>query len=138
MRKIVVIVLDLLCKAGHRFEGWFASQESFSEQQQTGLLCCPDCGSRDVSRLPSAPHVQRSGATSAPAPAQQNPLDALRELARSSEDVGAGFPDEARRIHYGDAAARPIRGMASVREALGLLEEGISVLPLPAQKEDLH
>lgn len=132
-----MIVLDLLCSAGHRFEGWFASQEAFSSQRETGLLCCPDCGSHEVSRLPSAPHIQRSGI--APGPARPaNPAAALRQLVSESEDVGPRFADEARKIHYGDAAARPIRGMASVRDTLGLLEEGISVLPLPVPKEDLH
>lgn len=132
-----MIVLDLLCDAGHRFEGWFASPEAFGKQKDDDLLCCPSCGSHEVNRLPSAPHVQRSGSAQ-PAARPEDLISTLRKLADGSEDVGASFPDEARKIHYGDAAARPIRGMASVRDALGLLEEGISVLPLPAQKEDLH
>lgn len=133
-----MIVLDLLCAAGHRFEGWFASPEAFASQQEGRQLSCPVCGSQEVSRLPSAPHVQ----TRAAAPAQRNEGEALlrrlHELAGKSEDVGARFPDEARRIHYGDAQMRPIRGQASLSDTLGLLEEGISVLPLPAKKEDLH
>jgi hypothetical protein len=55
----------------------------------------------------------------------------LRELADASEDVGDRFPDEARRIHYQEVKARPIRGQASLSDTKELLEEGIYVLPVP-------
>lgn len=89
--------------------------------------------------MPSAPHVQRatpSTPTTDAGPAQL--IDRLREVARLSEDVGERFPDEARRIHYGEAEARSIRGQASARETRALLDEGIVVLPVPADKDDLH
>ena len=56
---------------------------------------------------------------------------ALRHVLTNTEDVGDKFADEARAMHYGDAEARSIRGRASLHEALGLLEEGIEVMPLP-------
>lgn len=68
-------------------------------------------------------------------------LQALRQVVSSTEDVGQRFADEARRMHYGETQARSIRGQASVREAVELLEEGIEVLPLPmlpALKETLQ
>ena len=68
-------------------------------------------------------------------------LAALRHVIKHTEDVGERFADEARRIHYGDAEARNIRGQASVREAVELMEEGIEVMPLPmpaALKETLQ
>ena len=58
-------------------------------------------------------------------------LKALRQLVANTEDVGRRFADEARRMHYGDTEARSIRGQASPREAVELLEEGIDVMPLP-------
>ena len=70
-------------------------------------------------------------------PASAGPLEqaaflkALRHLVANTEDVGERFADEARRMHYGDAEARGIRGQASAREAVELLEEGIEVMPLP-------
>ena len=58
-------------------------------------------------------------------------LEMLRKVIESTEDVGQKFPEEARRIHYKEAAARPIRGVASQDEAKALSEEGIEVAHLP-------
>lgn len=63
---------------------------------------------------------------------------ALRERAAKAEDVGKRFPEEARKIHYGDAEERAIRGVASASDTMALIEEGISVLPVPPEKQDLH
>lgn len=64
---------------------------------------------------------------------------ALRHVVANTEDVGDRFAHEARAMHYGDSEARSIRGQASPREAVELLQEGIEVLPLPAQlKETLQ
>ena len=59
-------------------------------------------------------------------------LKAMRHLVASTEDVGRRFADEARGMHYGDIETRSIRGQASAREAVELMEEGIDVMPLPA------
>lgn len=148
-----VIVVDLICSHEHRFEGWFASHEDIETQAACGLLTCPSCGSSEVRRLPSAPHVARSNAPAPqpiaakepPSPANtaaaaqlQQMLKTLREHAAKAEDVGQRFPEEARKIHYGDAEERAIRGTASTSDTMALLEEGISVLPVPPDKQDLH
>lgn len=66
-------------------------------------------------------------------------LKALRQVVSDTEDVGDRFSHEVRRMHYGEAQARSIRGQASLKEAVELLEEGIDVLPLPASfKETLQ
>lgn len=59
-------------------------------------------------------------------------LKVLRHLLANTEDVGRRFAAEARGMHYGDIETRSIRGQASAREAVELLEEGIDVMPLPA------
>lgn len=152
-----MIVLDLHCANAHRFEGWFASAAAFETQLQHGLVSCPTCGSKDVRRLPSAPYVQTGHPTPARGPAPEStgtstatlasPAPAelaarlvaqLRSLARSAEDVGEKLPEEARRIHYGDAEARDIRGSASPDDVESLLEEGILVLPVPPAEDELH
>lgn len=141
-----MIVLDLECANAHQFEGWFASSEAFEQQSTNKMVCCPICGTLEVHRRPSAPHVARSTTNETPAeeaPAQANGtldklIETLREQAATSEDVGERFPEEARKIHYGDAEDRAIRGHASVSEAMGLLDEGINILPVPPSKEDLH
>jgi hypothetical protein len=138
-----LIVLDLECERGHGFEGWFASSAAFEEQLVHGRLSCPSCGVLRVLRRPSAPYVQTRPAT-APSPASspaavealtEQILAHLRNSARGLEDVGERFAEEARRIHHGDAESRGIKGRASGGELRDLLEEGISVLPIPPNEE---
>lgn len=140
-----MIVFDLACALGHRFEGWFGSSEDFSAQRRRRLLACPTCGSQRVERLPSATRIN-VGATPASAPAPAHPEKAepkdrdpmaiaqilyarlVDEMLSRSEDVGAAFPEEARRIHYEEAPARSIRGQATREQHAELLDEGIPVL----------
>ena len=133
-------VLNLRCANGHGFEGWFASEEDFLQQNGTGLVECPLCSDRVTSRLPSAPRLNLSGAREPePRPAAQPAaadlqaawLRMVREVVENTEDVGERFPEEARRIHYGETDARGIRGVASLEERHALHEEGIEVLSLP-------
>ncbi|ASL42959.1 hypothetical protein bAD24_I05690 [Burkholderia sp. AD24] len=139
-------VLDLQCPHGHRFEGWFASVEDFESQQSRKLVECPICGANEVSRLPSAPRLNLSGASEAKAPAaagdmQARVMRALREVLEKTENVGDRFAEEARRIHYNEAPARNIRGVTTREDAKALVEEGIEVMPLPvpaALKEPLQ
>ncbi|HMN76189.1 MAG TPA: DUF1178 family protein [Burkholderiaceae bacterium] len=133
-------VLDLRCAQGHRFEGWFASNDDLATQRERGLLACPMCGDADVQRLPSAPRLSRSSSskpieTTLALPAPDDPqakwLRAVRKVMANTEDVGERFPEEARRIHYGEVPARGIRGQASPSEAQAMAEEGIEVMALP-------
>lgn len=140
-----MIVLDLCCDRDHHFEAWFASGEAFESQLAAGLVSCPHCGSQEVRRLPSAPYVQTSShsapaASTAPSPQTiaTRLIDALRSAAEKSEDVGERFAEEARRIHYGDSEERAIRGKADRKEVIELIEEGIPVLPVPPEKDDMQ
>ncbi len=145
-----MIVLNLCCEREHLFEGWFASSDAFETQCRNGQVQCPVCGSTSIVRRPSAPYVN----TGAPAPAKPTPapreagpsaeavaaalVAALRRASRESEDVGERFAEEARRMHYGEEDARNIKGKATRDELSELLEEGIAVLPLPADDGELH
>jgi len=144
-----VIVLNILCDNGHHFEGWFASSDAFREQRKRALVTCPHCHTAEVSQLPSAPRVLRGGqeltphtltpgiaAVDASAGAvAQAVYQKLATMARQAENVGERFPEEARRIHYDEAPARTIRGIASQDETRDLLAEGIMVLPAPVPPE---
>jgi len=144
-------VLNLRCGVGHGFEGWFGSEDEFQSQLARGLVECPMCGDHAVEKLPSAPRLNLLPAREAarsrevvPEPAQALQaawLQMMRHVLASTEDVGPRFAEEARRMHYGEAEERAIRGQASLNEAESLLEEGISVVPLPvpdALKEPLQ
>lgn len=140
-------IFDLLCDAGHCFEGWFGSTEDFASQEARGLLNCPECGSSEVRRVPSVPRVNLGAPTPVPPKQPEKTADMegkdpfaiaqmlysrmLDELLTKSQDVGHTFPEEARRIHYKQAPARWIRGQASQQEHDELLEEGIPVARLP-------
>jgi hypothetical protein len=142
-------VLNLRCSQDHRFEGWFASDEDFATQTERGLMACPICGDQVIARLPSAPRVNLLGrgddarpvlaapASQPSAPVEQLPqqiqarwLRAVREVIANTEDVGERFAEEARRIHYGEAEQRGIRGRTSREDADSLRDEGIEVLTL--------
>jgi hypothetical protein len=128
-----MIVLNLVCSAGHRFEAWFASAGAFDDQAAAGLVACPHCQNADVSRLPSAPHVRRGVAAEASAPDIAAALaQSIAKISANAEDVGTRFPEEARRIHYDEVPKRTIRGQATLGETIELLEEGIAVLPIPS------
>jgi hypothetical protein len=134
-------VIDLRCGSGHRFEGWFAGDEDFLDQNGRGLIECPLCADKVIVRMPSAPRLNFGAAESssaAPAAAADAPsalqtrwMQMVRHVLAHTEDVGERFADEARRIHYGETAERGIRGQASAEEREALREEGIEVHPLP-------
>lgn len=138
-------VLNLRCANGHGFEGWFASDEEFMAQNGSGMIECPLCADRIIGRMPTAPRLNLSGQRASPAPAtppveaavpplQAQWMAAVRHVLAQTDDVGGRFPEEARRIHYGEIEARGIRGQATVDERRALLDEGIEImsLPLPA------
>ena len=153
-------VLDLQCRLGHVFEGWFSSEDDFQRQKQQGLMQCPLCADGGIEKRLSAPRlilghrdlaspvnpsITERGPTGAPShpldphaavPAgDSNALQAAwlrlsREIIANTEDVGKHFAREARRMHHGEVPERGIRGHASAGEAVQLLEEGIAVMPL--------
>jgi len=134
-------VLNLRCANGHGFEGWFASDDEFMAQNGSGLIECPLCADRIISRMPTAPRLNLS-APRDPAPAaapvseaapplQTQWVAAVRRMLDNTDDVGERFPEEARRIHYGEIEARGIRGQASAEERQALLDEGIEIMSLP-------
>ena len=134
-------VLNLRCGQHHAYEGWFASEEDFVAQKERAIVACPLCGDTHVERLPTAPrlNVSRHAAVETPASPevrsemtlQSQWLRAVRQVMNTTEDVGDRFPEEARRIHYGEVEERGIRGKATKEDADALREEGIEVMALP-------
>lgn len=152
-----MIVFDLTCDNAHRFELWVPSAEALDQQITKGWVTCPHCGTQAVRRLPAAPAVHTAPKRHHPPGSQKtktptgadNPPDSsaqtlariwnlLQKLKREAHDVGRRFPEEARKIHYGEAPLRPIKGQANRKEVASLLDEGIMVVPLPPDQEEMH
>ncbi len=139
-----MIVYDIVCEAGHRFEGWFASSGDFASQVDNGLVTCPFCGSVLIEKAPMAPAVPRKSNQMAQpqqamvsAPMPPNAVEILNRLAqlqaealKESRWVGKDFAEHSREMHYGDRELETIHGQATLHEAKELLEEGVPVMPL--------
>ena len=140
-----MIVFDVACRNAHVFEGWFSDSESFEAQCKAGEVVCPICGNADVVKSLMAPAVPAKGQATAKsvesAQAVAGMMQALTEIRKTVEenadDVGEGFAEEARKIHYGEVEKRNIYGKATQEEAEELVEEEIEfdVLPWPDQED---
>ena len=153
-----MIRYNLRCERGHAFESWFQSSSAYESQEKRKLVNCPACGSAKVERAIMAPQivskkgrdvvVPPSPTPEAAAPAstplmmaQERELRAkLKELrdhiVKNADNVGERFPNEARKMHYGDVEHRPIYGEATPDEAKALIDEGVEVMPLPVLPDD--
>ena len=159
-----MIRYNLRCERGHAFESWFQSSSAYDQQRKRKLVDCPSCGSTEIEKAIMAPQIlrpsKRRDAAAEPAPqpvASETPAAApartvlmmpaerelrakLKELrdhvVKHADNVGDRFPNEARKMHYGDIDHRPIYGEASPEEARALIDEGVEVSPLPVLPED--
>lgn len=149
-----MISFKLRCSQHHEFEGWFRSSDDFAGQQARGLLSCPICDDSSIEKAVMAPAVARRDRDPAPAQRQEvlppksandSPAPTPEMMAKMAaylhqvkahveanfENVGNKFPEEARKIHYGEAEEREIFGKATLDDAKELIDEGIGVMPLP-------
>jgi hypothetical protein len=154
----------LHCDHGHDFESWFADSAAFDKQAKRGLVTCPHCGSAKVEKAIMAPRLASSKKRKAPveassaaptstlAPAPENAsvamispqaqefrtkLKELKEhLTKNADNVGAKFPEQARKMHFGEIEHRSIYGEASPKDAKEMLDEGIEFHPLPILPEE--
>src|SRR5262245_27145691 len=154
----------LVCQRGHEFESWFQDSDAYDRQVKRGLVTCPQCGSAKVEKAimaprlskaakkqhapvetpPPAAEVQPPPATRAPvamiSPQEREIRTKLKELrdhlVKNAENVGTKFPEQARKMHYGEIEHRSIYGVASPEEAKELSEEGIQFHPLPVLPDE--
>jgi hypothetical protein len=148
-----MIKYALICEQQHEFESWFAGSDAYDKQAKRGLLTCPVCNSSKVEKAIMAPRLSgaRKGkerATETPAatsvamltPQEQQLRAKLKELrehiTKNADYVGQKFPEEARKMHYGDIEHRSIYGEASLEAAKELSEEGIELHPLPVLPDE--
>lgn len=139
-----MIIYDINCINGHKFEGWFHDRQAWLEQSAKRLVCCPVCGSSSVEVAPSSIAIKtRSSTKSAKkendekeiSPAQA--LHLLHHYIKSNfEDVGNKFAEVALKMHYGEEEKRNIHGAATPQEEADLKQEGISFVKIPLPKLD--
>ena len=136
---------QLECENEHAFEGWFRSNDDYEKQLKSNLLVCPICGSHKVHKSLMAPSVTTGRskdrvALAAGQAAQQQMMAKMMEFAREvkskADNVGEKFPEEARKIHYGESEARAIYGSASPEDVTELVDEGVEIMPLPDVPEE--
>ena len=146
-----MIRYNLRCERGHTFESWFQSSSSYDSQVKRKLVNCAVCGSAKVEKAIMAPQIAgtKKRGTLAPADSTSMPMMMARDremraelkelhdhLVKNADNVGEQFPNEARKMHYGDIEHRPIYGEATPEEAKSLLEEGVEVGSLPVLPDD--
>lgn len=142
-----MIRYSLSCDNAHEFEGWFSESADFDRQVASGFLTCPVCNSGAISKLLMAPSVstarkkdemQTLAMDTARKQAMAKLKEAIDTIKTNAEDVGTKFPEEARKIHYGEADARGIIGKATPDEAQALVEEGIEIAAIPVLPDDVN
>ena len=159
-----MIRYTLCCEREHTFESWFQDSAAYDTQVKRKLVSCPVCESVKVDKAIMAPRIvgkkgreraepaplpAAAPAVEAPAAAGSTPLLMAQErelrakikelrdhIVKNADNVGEKFPNEARKMHYGEIEHRPIYGEASPEEAKSLIEEGVEVSPLPVLPDD--
>lgn len=139
-----MISFNLICDKDHEFEAWFRNSSDFDSQKDRNLVSCPACGSTSVEKALMAPSVSTSkGKETMPVASGPDPQKLMAEMTKlarkireNADNVGDKFPEEARKIHYGETDPRGIYGQASPEEAKSLAEEGVEFMPLPPLPED--
>jgi len=157
-----VIRYALVCREGHDFESWFQNSDAYDRQVKRGLVSCPLCGSAKVEKAIMSPRLARKDTSNrivAPAEETASPpvaeaptpvamispqeqefrkkLKELRDhLTSNADNVGKKFPEEARKMHYGEIEHRSIYGEASPKDAEELHDEGIEFHPLPVLPDE--
>ena len=142
-----MIRFSLSCDQAHDFDAWFSSGADFDRQAEAGLVSCPHCGSTAIAKRLMAPAVATARTKEArqalAMDVQRGEMiaklrDMVKTIKENAEDVGERFPEEARKIHYGEADQRGLIGRASLDEARALIEEGIEIAPLPVLPDDVN
>ncbi len=136
-----MIFFNLKCGDGHVFEAGFRSSHDFDAQNQASLIACPCCGNSEIDK-----DIQKTGIALGASRPQSDYIEAekekilsvCKEIYNACEDVGERFTEKARAMHYGETDKKGIRGTATRREALQLMEENINIFYLPPIKENFN
>ncbi len=137
-----MIIFDLKCENGHKFDGWFKDRQAFIDQNSQKLVACPICNTCSVNIVPSSVTIAGKDFRSAGKLEEKEnfPLKALQALRqyidKNFEDVGNQFAEVALKIHFGEEEKRNIKGTTTPQEDENLREEGVQFVKIPVPKMD--
>jgi hypothetical protein len=137
---LIVIIFDLKCDTGHKFEGWFKDSHAFAEQKEQKLVSCPICNSSNIDIIPSSVTIMGKDTRTVDKveKTELSPVKALQLLHqlidKNFEDVGNKFAEVAIKIHYGEEEKRNIKGTTTLQEEESLKEEGVQFIKIPVPK----
>ena len=132
-----MIVFNLICcTCEYEFEGWFDNSSAFESQKKRKLINCPNCESSKIKKTLVAPNVGKksnSKKTTNKKTIASN-INKIKKIVEDNFDyVGDQFTEEAKKIKYGETEDRPIYGEATIEQTKELIDEDISIAPLPFQ-----
>ena len=138
-----MIIYDIKCENGHKFEGWFKDRQAWIEQNDQKLVNCPVCNSSNVELAPSSLAIVGKESRGAEKKKTEQAIDvheilhSLQQLINTNfEDVGNKFAEVALKIHNGEEEKRNIRGITTPQEEVELKEEGVQFVKIPLPKMD--
>jgi hypothetical protein len=137
-----MIIYDLKCNNGHKFEGWFSDNSAFEEQKAQKLVTCPVCGNFNTERILSpitllGRDVNTCGMKNTK---EISPFKAIHlfydYLNKNFDDVGDRFAEIALKILGGEEEKRNIKGNTTNAELELLKGEGVQFIKIPLPKLD--
>ncbi|WP_341760117.1 DUF1178 family protein [Candidatus Endowatersipora endosymbiont of Watersipora subatra] len=142
-----MIRFSLTCALDHISDGWFSSSEDFEKQKSLGLIACPICNSINIEKSLMTPQVSKSSnhktqSLSLEHSVRKELISHMRKIrdkiTENADYVGDKFPEEARKIHYGESEERSIYGQVGKEDAETLIKEGVHIMPLPIIPDDAN
>ena len=132
-----MIVFNLICsKCEYEFEGWFDNSSAFESQKKRKLINCPNCESSKIKKTLVAPNVGKKSNSKKTVNKKTiaSNINKIKKIVEDNFDyVGDQFTEEAKKIKYGETEDRPIYGEATIEQTKELIDEDISITPLPFQ-----
>ena len=131
-----MIIFNLKClDCNLEFEGWFDSSKEFEKQKRKNIVTCPSCNNHSIKKTLMAPNLsKKTNAKNLNSNKKTviNNINKYKKIIEKNFDyVGDNFTEEAKKMKYGEINERPIYGEANLEQTKELVEEEISVIPLP-------
>lgn len=131
-----MIVFNLSCiDCNIKYEGWFDNSKEFEKQKRKKLISCPSCEGFNIKKSLMAPNISKKTNSKIFKETKKTLINKIEKYKKTIEKnfdyVGDNFTEEAKKMKYGEIDERPIYGEANIEQRKELLDEEISIVPLP-------